>query len=700
MEESKEESCISDKDDLLDDLMNIVQNEPSECPNKIIADEVIISNNANNNNAEETRENTTELEDDNDYDDDSEEYFVELNDDENNTDIDEMLEKPIDAIEDKDQCKYYTYDKLQIKNIYWRSQGQTILPEGWIQVTHSSGIPLYLHRSSRVCTLSRPYYINEYSARKHDIPIGSIPCMAYKKRKEAVESQMKEHKLAKQQAAANASKCPFSVEGVVANENGESNVVEDGNGCSNKGADISKKVVVSIQTNEDKSKENLLSPEELTAYCKLLFEFDTVRIKKFKTWGDRKTFIKKAKLKYPSKIPENAKMLKIQTKTQKGINRELNINMTNKTTLSILYEYASQVHKSNPRFEIIEKENPKDPFQAICYIADKISGKGIGNSKKMAKNAAAEAALSVLVPGFKDQVSTDVKKDNEDVASFFDVYPVEHSHIYIQSQKLGSPLPYDILLTCLKYNYAINMSRNHKQFIEETITPIKYRNCLYRMKLGQYDVEVNCTKKKEGRQLAAQKILQLMHEHITNWGSMLRLYSTKMSEAYLHNDFDESGELKTEKKAISEKKPAEDSSHAAKPNKKLIEKLKEEMRKLKKPSVAKTDYNEILKETLLTIPPLILGDQLESANYLMTSVGSKVGQSDNKDLDSEIDGNDGKIAMLTENGSSKKRKLDGAEESDVESLNASDKSGYSSGDNEGSEEGQEDGELESSEHSN
>jgi hypothetical protein len=50
-------------------------------------------------------------------------------------------------------------------------------------------------------------------------------------------------------------------------------------------------------------------------------------------------------------------MLKIQTKTQKGINKELNINMTNKTPLSILYEYTSQVFKTNPRFEIQEKGN-------------------------------------------------------------------------------------------------------------------------------------------------------------------------------------------------------------------------------------------------------------------------------------------------------------------------------------------------------
>ena len=58
-------------------------------------------------------------------------------------------------------------------------------------------------------------------------------------------------------------------------------------------------------------------------------------------------------------------------------------------------------------------------------------------------------------------------------------------------------------------NFAINLSRNRKDFIEEEIKPIKFRNCLYRMKLAQYEVEVNCTRKKEGRQLAAQKILKV-----------------------------------------------------------------------------------------------------------------------------------------------------------------------------------------------
>jgi hypothetical protein len=33
-------------------------------------------------------------------------------------------------------------------------------------------------------------------------------------------------------------------------------------------------------------------------------------------------------------------------------------------------------------------ENPKDPFHSVCYINDKICGKGSGNSKKAAKNNA------------------------------------------------------------------------------------------------------------------------------------------------------------------------------------------------------------------------------------------------------------------------------------------------------------------------
>lgn len=40
-----------------------------------------------------------------------------------------------------------------------------VLPEGWVQATHISGMPLFLHTSSRVCTASRPYFLGPGSVR-------------------------------------------------------------------------------------------------------------------------------------------------------------------------------------------------------------------------------------------------------------------------------------------------------------------------------------------------------------------------------------------------------------------------------------------------------------------------------------------------------------------------------------------------------
>lgn len=60
-------------------------------------------------------------------------------------------------------------DRDQIyKPIYVAEKGQNhfeVLPEGWVKVTHNSGIPLYLHQQARVCTVSRPYFLGPGSVR-------------------------------------------------------------------------------------------------------------------------------------------------------------------------------------------------------------------------------------------------------------------------------------------------------------------------------------------------------------------------------------------------------------------------------------------------------------------------------------------------------------------------------------------------------
>lgn len=56
----------------------------------------------------------------------------------------------------------------------------------------------------------------------------------------------------------------------------------------------------------------------------------------------------------------------------------------------------------------------------------------------------------------------------------------------------------------------VNMIRNHK--IE------------FKMIVGSHTATIICKNKREGKQRAAQKILQSLHPNLKSWGSLLKLY--------------------------------------------------------------------------------------------------------------------------------------------------------------------------------
>lgn len=56
-----------------------------------------------------------------------------------------------------------------------------ILPENWIEATHKSGMPIYLHKKSRVVTLSRPYFLGPGDPKSHLAPLSAISCLQYQK---------------------------------------------------------------------------------------------------------------------------------------------------------------------------------------------------------------------------------------------------------------------------------------------------------------------------------------------------------------------------------------------------------------------------------------------------------------------------------------------------------------------------------------
>lgn len=203
-----------------------------------------------------------------------------------------------------------------------------MLPEGWVQVTHDSGMPLYLHRQSRVCSLSRPYFLGPGSVRKHEIPISSIPCLNYRKslerEKELYEQQRQLKEQQMRDAAAAAEEAAIAQANEVQNEetskmsNGLSALLNLNNKSDAKNAAGSKSLMplptcfAKVETVSENLKAHSMTPTQFTEYCRKLFHFKTIRVMRFKSWTARRKFTKNRKhikhLQRPT-LPDGTKLV-------------------------------------------------------------------------------------------------------------------------------------------------------------------------------------------------------------------------------------------------------------------------------------------------------------------------------------------------------------------------------------------------------
>ncbi|GFO06207.1 microprocessor complex subunit dgcr8 [Plakobranchus ocellatus] len=116
-------------------------------------------------------------------------------DDLDDSEVHAMLEKGIDqnSIKKKEEP---TLGKpiIKLKTVLRELEADPfdILPEGWIWLTHHCGMPVYLHKESRVCTMARPYTLGTASARTHVIPISAIPCLMYRKQLDKISQEQKD----------------------------------------------------------------------------------------------------------------------------------------------------------------------------------------------------------------------------------------------------------------------------------------------------------------------------------------------------------------------------------------------------------------------------------------------------------------------------------------------------------------------------
>lgn len=458
-----------------------------------------------------------------------------------------------------------------------------VLPEGWVQVTHNSGMPLYLHKSSRVCTVARPYFLGPGSVRKHEIPLNAIPCLSYRKALEKEQALKEEisHE-ANDAISSNENSCEVEATTDAGNENSNSNSNSNGLSATDP-TENAKKLLPLPNAKIETVKENLqsqsLTATQLYEYCQRLFRFKTIRVLRFKSWSARRKFTRNRKniknLQRPT-LPDGTKLITFPVLTPDGegttnhsrSRKEWIMNPNGKSYVCILHEYVQHALKKQPSYEFKELENAATPYSATVTINDLKYGTGYGTSKKQAKSEAARETLEILIPEMRDKISfdksTSAAKNTIKDLSVFDEIKIEDPRVAEFCSKTTEPSPHAILLTCLQRNFGLGDVQ-----INYEVNTMKHKKNEFTMTVGKHSASVICKNKREGKQLASQAILQILHPHIKTWGSLLRLYGNHSVKSYKEKKQEEQEITVLQSKAAINQ-----------PNYAILDKLKLEMTKL------------------------------------------------------------------------------------------------------------------------
>ncbi|KAH9638766.1 hypothetical protein HF086_002006 [Spodoptera exigua] len=99
---------------------------------------------------------------------------------------------------------------------------------------------------------------------------------------------------------------------------------------------------------------------------------------------------------------------------------------------------------------------------------------------------------------------------------------------------------------------------------------LEYQKMELTMKVGKHTATVISKNKKMAKQRASQSILQALHPHVRSWGSLLRLYGSRSVKSCK--------EKKLEEQQIT---LLQDKARHNEPNYAVLDKLRNEMRKLR-----------------------------------------------------------------------------------------------------------------------
>ncbi len=107
-------------------------------------------------------------------------------------------------------------------------------------------------------------------------------------------------------------------------------------------------------------------------------------------------------------------------------------------------------------------------------------------------------------------------------SQFFNTIRIEDPRVTELCNKMSEPAPYAVLLTCLKRIYGVGDTS-----VKSSMNVRRNQQNEFVMRVLNREVSIICRNKREGRQLAAQKMLQQMHPSLEFWGQLLSMYGSR-----------------------------------------------------------------------------------------------------------------------------------------------------------------------------
>ncbi|KAF7629986.1 hypothetical protein Mgra_00009015 [Meloidogyne graminicola] len=284
--------------------------------------------------------------------------------------IDNLLEEPI---KEGEKTPKHLAKRLKRVLEYRANDHFNVLPDGWVEITHASGLPVYLHKPTRVCTFSRPYFIGRCSIRRHKVPESAITCLYQKKYQDEIEASLKE-----------------AEHPSVINNEEEDKDFRDQSSNNN----ISAKLItpgVRVKTELDQRKMQLTA-DQLYEYAKNHFKFKEICVYRFGKWTEARNFYKRRKMRQllvggeemeNGKIKTNFKTreerpglpsgvklitvpsLEIDSKPNKRI---FYLNPQGKTSVSILHEFVQKALKCTVRYFFSETRSSATPYHCSVKL--------------------------------------------------------------------------------------------------------------------------------------------------------------------------------------------------------------------------------------------------------------------------------------------------------------------------------------------